>query len=110
MAEKLAKDLEAAVKRNNELRLALLSTPKAPNPYADWTVPNMQGIGGTLGLEDLRGQSGAISSTPPINIVVELDGQAVGGAITNVQTNQSLSGSFVSVNRQGRFAARPDEG
>jgi hypothetical protein len=110
MAEKLAKDLESAVKRNNELRLALLSTPKAPNPYADWTVPNVNGIGGSLGLEDLRGQSGALSSTPPINIVVELDGQAVGGAITSVQTNQSLSGSFVSVNRQGRFAARPDEG
>jgi hypothetical protein len=107
MAEKLAKDLEAAVKRNNELRLALLSTPKAPNPYADWTVPNVNGIGGSLGLEDLRGQSAAISSTPPINIIVELDGQAVGGAITNVQTNQSLSGSFVNVNRLGRFANVP---
>lgn len=39
MAEKLAKDLEAAVKRNNELRLALLTTPEAPNPYRNWKAP-----------------------------------------------------------------------
>jgi hypothetical protein len=46
LAEKLAKDLEAAVKRNNELRLALLATPEAPNPYRNWKAPDMGPLGG----------------------------------------------------------------
>jgi hypothetical protein len=134
MAEKLAKDLEAAVKRNNELRLALLTTPEAPNPYRNWKAPefgkpvppsavlppmpprdpnaigpvpfvpptfNVPGnVGGGLGLEDLRGKSSAV---PQINIVVELDGQTVGGAIREGQINDSLSGSFNQVNRGQGF-------
>jgi len=123
MAEKLAKDLEAAVKRNNELRAALLATPEAPNPYRNWMPPNMggalgledlrgrssavpsfnvpdMGVGGALGLEDLRGRSAAV---PQINIVVELDGQTVGGAIRDGQINDSLSGSFNQVNRGQGF-------
>jgi hypothetical protein len=39
LATQLSDQLEAAIKRNNELRLALLSTPKAPNPYEDWKIP-----------------------------------------------------------------------
>ena len=127
LAEKLAKDLEAAVKRNNELRLALLATPEAPNPYRNWKIPNMGPIGGALGLEDLRGQGAVIPSfndmgagavggalgledlrgrsaaVPQINITVELDGDAVGGAVRDSSVNSSLSGSFNTVNRIGRF-------
>jgi hypothetical protein len=127
LAEKLAKDLEAAVKRNNDLQKALLATPEAPNPYRNWKAPNMGGIGGALGLEDLRGQSAAIPSfndmtkvgvggalgledlrgrsaaVPQINITVELDGQTVGGAIREGQINDSLSGSFNQVNRGSGF-------
>ena len=58
------------------------------------------GVGGALGLEDLRGRSAAV---PNINIVVELDGDAVGGAVRDSSINSSLSGSFNSVNRVGRF-------
>jgi hypothetical protein len=39
LATQLSDQLEAAIKRNNELRLALLTTPKAPNPYEDWKIP-----------------------------------------------------------------------
>jgi len=38
---------------------------------------------------------------PPINITVELDGQIIGGAIRDQSINDSLSGSFNSVNRSG---------
>jgi hypothetical protein len=51
-----------------------------------------------------------VNPAPPINIKVEVAGEAVAAVITQQQTNQSLSGSFVSVNRGGRFATRPDEG
>jgi len=44
-----------------------------------------------------------VNPMPPINIVVELDGQAVGGAIRDSQINDSLSGSFSQTNR---FAAK----
>ena len=128
MAEKLAKDLEAAVARNNELRAALLATPKAPNPYADWKVPALDYGGNVLGskvpnfkpesfmtpeyfanLENGMGPR-AMTPTPKIEVKVEVGGQDVAAIITQQQTNQSLSGSFVSVNRGGRFATRPDEG
>ena len=39
LATQLSDQLEAAIKRNEELRRALLSTPKAPNPYEDWKIP-----------------------------------------------------------------------
>ena len=38
-ATKLAGQLDAAVKRQNELAALLLATPKAPNPYEDWKIP-----------------------------------------------------------------------
>ena len=39
LATQLSDQLDAAIKRNEELRRALLSTPKAPNPYEDWKIP-----------------------------------------------------------------------
>jgi hypothetical protein len=47
------------------------------------------------------------SSAPPINVVVEVAGEEVAAVITQQQSNQSLSGSFVNVNRLGRFANTP---
>jgi hypothetical protein len=67
---------------------------------ADGTAAQPFGVGGALGLEDLRGQSAAV---PQINITVELDGQTVGGAIREGQINDSLSGSFNQVNRGSGF-------
>jgi len=130
MAEKLAKDLEAAVKRNNELRLALLATPEAPNPYRNWKAPefgqlvppsavlppmpprdpnaigpvpfvpptfNVPGnVGGGLGLEDLRGKSSAV---PNVYVSVKVGEEDLAAIITSSQTNESLSGSFVGINR-----------
>jgi hypothetical protein len=121
MAEQLAKDLEAAVKRNNELRAALLATPKAPNPYADWKVPTLDFGGNLLGSKvpgftppswvnpDMFNPGGGMGPerytppTPKVEVKVEVGGQDVAAIITQQQTNQNLSGSFVNVNRLGRF-------
>ena len=76
---------------------AKTNTPPVTNPQ---TGAPTYGVGGSLGLEDLRGRSSAV---PTINIVVDLDGQTVGGAVRDSSINDSLSGSFNTVNRTGRF-------
>jgi hypothetical protein len=119
-ATKLSGQLDAAVKRQNDLAALLLATPKAPNPYEDWKVPTLDFGGNLLGslvpnftapsytnpfMPDsgfLAGISG--QKQPDITVVVNLDGEAVGGAVRNSSVNSSLSGSFNSVNRSGRFA------
>jgi hypothetical protein len=39
-ASKLSGQLDAAVKRQNDLAALLLATPKAPNPYEAWKIPD----------------------------------------------------------------------
>jgi hypothetical protein len=152
LATQLADQLEAAIKRQNDIRSLLLTTPEAPNPYRNWKFPEVpqdlinytaaslgvspetiinapqtipaqttdatqELLAALLSAEAAQRASdvalatassvGVASNIPPISIVVELDGSVVGGAITEVQTNQSLSGSFVNVNRLGRFANTP---
>lgn len=128
LATSLSDQLGAAVKRNNELQAALLATPEAPNPYRNWVAPSMPSFaaspstsGGGAVIPDFNvpansysqvGPMGGLSAgviagvnpTPPINIVVELDGAVVGGAIRDSSINDSLSGSFNTVNRTSRFA------
>jgi hypothetical protein len=119
-ALKLSGQLSEAVKRQNELAALLLATPKAPNPYADWIPPKVDFGGNVLGtpvpnftvpsyvnpfMPDagfLAGVSG--QKQPDITVVVNLDGDVVGSAVRNSSVNSSLSGSFNSVNRVGRFA------
>lgn len=48
-AAKLAKELEAAVKNNALLQAALIATPEAPNPYRNWSVPDLGPLGGLVG-------------------------------------------------------------
>lgn len=129
LATQLSDQLDTAIKRNNDLRLALLATPKAPNPFSEWKVPaldfggNMLGTvvpnfvppsyvtpemftpGGTMGP-----QMPAQPQAPKIDVKVEVAGEAVAAVITQQQNNQSLSGTFSSVNRIGRFATVPDSG
>jgi hypothetical protein len=149
LATSLSDQLEAAIKRNNELRLALLATPEAPNPFRNWKIPPLDYGGNKLGtplpegftppkypepapnpigpvlpkipalpsdsVRDfgpagglragvIAGVTGATDQTPVVNIKVEVAGEEVAAVITQQQTNQSLSGSFVNVNRLGRFA------
>ena len=117
LATQLSDQLNEAIKRNNELRLALLTTPKAPNPYEDWKIPKLDFGGNLLGsqvpnfvppswsMPEMFGQQGGLGAgvvagvNPQINITVELDGQTVGGAIRDGQINDSLSGSFSQTNR-----------
>jgi hypothetical protein len=106
LATSLSDQLNTAIKRNNELRLALLGTPEAPNPFRNWSMPGVSmpsdsftqfGPQGGLGAGVIAGVN------PQINITVELDGQTVGGAIRDGQINDSLSGSFNQVNRGQGF-------
>jgi len=144
-ATKLAKQLEAAIKRQNELSAALLATPEAPNPYAKWKMPVMtmpsvplpeglvkdtlvslgvSSIGdipslNTGGLSDAELDlidavtdfmklfpDGIAGTTPEINVVVVLDGDPIAGAVSEVQTNNNLSGSFTTVGGRGANTAR----
>jgi hypothetical protein len=126
-ANKLSSELEAATKRQQALNAALLATPEAPNPYRNWKVPTQDFGGNVLGtpvpnfvpptyaMPETFGQQGGlpagvvagVNPMPPINIKVEVAGEAVAAVVTQQQTNESLSGSFVNVNRLGRFANTP---
>jgi hypothetical protein len=109
-ALKLSAELTEATKRQNELKAALLTTPEAPNPYRNWIPPVFNvptgGIGGRAANDYLGiGALGGAGSAGIVNVVVNLDGDVVGGAITETQVNQSLSGTFSDVSRyNGRGA------
>jgi hypothetical protein len=109
-ALKLSAELDAAVKRNKELTAAILATPEAPNPWRNWVLPTFNvptgGMGGRAANDYLGlGALGGATSAGAINVVVNLDGEVVGGAVTNTQVNQSLSGTFSDVSRyNGRGA------
>ena len=148
LATQLSDQLEAAIKRNAQLQAALLATPKAPNPFSEWSIPKLDFGGNILGTplppaftppsyppsvtnpqgpvapiyvpptnvpSDsftqygpqgglMAGVIAGVNPQPVINVGVEVAGEEVAAVITQQQTNQSLSGSFVNVNRLGRFA------
>jgi hypothetical protein len=52
-------------------------------------------------------QKAAEATAATVNVKVEVAGEEVAAVITQQQSNQSLSGSFVNVNRLGRFANTP---
>jgi hypothetical protein len=125
-ATKLSAELTSAVKRQNDLNALLLATPEAPNPYRNWKAPDMgslsvtgAGAGGVVPDFNVPANSfsqvgpmgglgaGVIAGVnpPTINIKVEVAGESVAAVITQQQTNDSLSGSFNTVNRTNRFAA-----
>jgi hypothetical protein len=127
LATSLSDQLGAAVKRNNELQAALLMTPEAPNPYRNWTLPSelLNYTASSLGVSVAQLQAAPVapSSTfsdaqmelmaavnsfqganqAAVNVEVYLDGDIVGGAVRDSSINQSLSGSFNTVNRVDRF-------
>jgi len=124
------------VKRQNELAALLLATPKAPNPYEAWKIPdeilNWAAASLSVSKEILLKDPASIAmpetdaaremleafidgqkatekermAQEQADTIVKLyiDGDELTSSITKSQTNQSLSGSFNSVNRRGRFA------
>ena len=129
LATQLADQLEAAIKRQNDIRNLLLTTPEAPNPYRNWTLPQdlLNYTASSLGVSVAQLQTAPIPITSSmtdaqmelaaavnanqtaeakvVNVQVYLDGEIVTGAITNSQVNQSLSGTFSDVSRyNGRGA------
>ena len=129
LATQLADQLEAAIKRQNDIRNLLLTTPEAPNPYRNWSLPQdlINYTAASLGVSVAQLQTAPIPITSSmsdaemelaaavnanqvaeaklISVEVYLDGSAVGGAVTNAQVNQSLSGTFSDVSRyNGRGA------
>jgi hypothetical protein len=127
LATQLADQLEAATKRQNELRSLLLTTPEAPNPYRNWTLPQdlLNYTASSLGVSVAQLQTAPVAPSSSfsdaqmelmaavnsfqsanqqaINIEVYLDGDAVGGAVRQTAINDSLSGSFNQVNRGQGF-------
>jgi hypothetical protein len=127
LATQLSDQLEAATKRQNELRALLMTTPEAPNPYRNWTLPQdlLNYTASSLGVSVAQLQTSPVAPSSAfsdaqmelmaavnsfqradqqaINITIELDGQTVGGAIREGQINDSLSGSFNQVNRGQGF-------
>ena len=126
-AEKLSNELNEAVKRQNALNAALRNTAEAPNPYRNWKVPQelLNYTASSLGVSVAQLENASVVSSPSfsdaqmelasaynaakaaedqlINIQVYLDGQEVGNAVRDSSVNSSLSGSFNTVNRVGRF-------
>lgn len=128
-ATKLNAQLEAAIKRQKELEDMLKNLPKTKNPFEDWKIPKLDFGGNLLGtqvpnftppsfmtpefLKGVQGGTGPTAYTPPetvVNVEVKVAGEDVAAIITQQQNNQSLSGTFSSVNRIGRFATVPDSG
>jgi len=129
LATSLSDQLDAAVKRQNELRQSLMTTPEAPNPYRNWTLPSelLNYTASSLGVSVAQLQTAPVapSSTfsdaqmelmaavnsfqsanqAAVNVEVYLDGDVVTGAITQKQVNDSLSGTFASTNRFGAQGA-----
>ena len=129
LATQLADQLEAAIKRQNDIRNLLLTTPEAPNPYRNWTLPQdlLNYTASSLGVSVAQLQTAPVAPSSSfsdaqmelmaavnsfqradqqaINVQVYLDGGVVTGAITETQVNQSLSGTFSDVSRyNGRGA------
>jgi hypothetical protein len=94
-------------------------TPTTKNPLGipygeqvpDFNVPSYMtpdsGMSGLQANDYLRlGALGGNVADTIVNVEVNLDGNAVGGAVRDSSVNDSLSGSFNTVNRGGRFAPR----
>jgi hypothetical protein len=100
-----------------------MTTPEAPNPFRNWTLPQdlLTYTAASLGVSVAQLQTTPVAPSSSfsdaqmelmsavnsyqradkqaINIEVYLDGNAVTGAITESQVNQSLSGTFSDINR-----------
>jgi len=115
LATQLSDKLEATIKRQNELRQMLLTTPEAPNPYRNWTVPKLDFGGNVLGsmvpnfnvpdwVKNMPPSQGPVfgpqaPAAPPVNVKVVIDGKEMTSIITEAQVNDTLSGTFSDVNR-----------
>jgi len=130
LATSLADQLEAATRRQNEIRALLLTTPEAPNPYRNWTLPQelLNYTASSLGVSVAQLQTAPVAPTSTftdaqmelaaavssfqradqqaINIEVYLDSGVVTNAVSEVQTNNNLSGSFTTVGGRGANTAR----
>jgi hypothetical protein len=134
LATQLSDQLNEAIKRNEQLRLALLATPKAPNPYEDWKIPadllayTAASLGVSVetvtkapetiatGMNDATQElidaliaaaeaqrkadaAQAAASGGDVYVSVKVGEEDLAAIITSSQTNESLSGSFVGINR-----------
>jgi hypothetical protein len=126
-ASKLSGQLDAAVKRQNDLAALLLATPEAANPYRNWMIPadvqawtaaslgvSVSSLGTTpvpisSAYSDAEMElamavnAGQAAEAKLINVQVYLNDLEVGNAVRDASINQSLSGSFNTVNRSNRF-------
>jgi hypothetical protein len=123
LATQLSDQLEAAITRQNEIRALLLTTPEAPNPYRNWTLPLelLNYTASSLGVSVAQLQAAPVmpdsnfsdaqmelvaaynAATAAENKITEinlyLDSDLIGKAVSDSQQNSSLSGSFNQINR-----------
>ena len=78
-----------------------LGTPVPNFVPPEWAKQLMSSGAPSFSGQDFYGAMG--SASPIVNVSVVLDNGVVAGAIRDVSVNDSLSGSFNSVNRRGRF-------
>jgi hypothetical protein len=130
LATKLSDQLQTAIERQNELRNLLANIPEAPNPFRNWTLPAdlLNYTASSLGVSVAQLQNAPVAPSSSfsdaqlelmsavnsyqganqqaINIEVYLDSGVVTNAVSEVQTNNNLSGSFTTVSGRGANTAR----
>jgi len=102
-------DAEAIAKRIAEMQPKTPIVPVVPTPTIPSLVPGMGGPipGSTQIYPGDFGNGGAAGQEfdPIFNIKITMDGKEIAGAVTEVQTNNSLSGKQVAIQRTlGQFA------
>ena len=122
-ADYLSKKLAESQGQTSMLSQFLRTLPDAKNPFASWgdylksieleakrigAMSFTAGTGGTSAAFTAGGGlATAAAQAPKVEVTVQVGAEDVAAIITQQQTNQSLSGSFVNVNRLGRFANVP---
>lgn len=125
-ADYLSKKLAESQGQTSMLSQFLRTLPDAKNPFASWgdylksieleakrigAMSFTAGTGGTSAAFTAGGGlATAAAQAPKVEVTVQVGAEDVAAIITQQQTNQSLSGSFVGTNRTTRFGTRVDEG
>jgi hypothetical protein len=102
--------IEEQVRKISEIKpIAPLVPAVTGSPYPDFQgnapfdprTGNMPDIPKLTGRQQFeQGLSGGLyGSTPVVNVSVMLDGQEITGAVSNVQTNNYLSGKIIQMER-----------
>ena len=97
----------AAIAESDRFSAEAAAAAKLAQQLADEAIAAVEKLNGRLpdSFKPYLPSNGNFNGTGPVSVTVMLDGQVMAGAISNVQTNNSLSGSQIALNRNlGSFA------